>query len=209
MAGSRFVPGDAEEGDFFAACSSAYPAAGGRERGGQLRHSQHPQLLKTPATVEWFAYRSGVTADGLRTRLSPELAYFYHSLGFAAQYYREQQKMQPTTPVVGPTENVSSDGFYVMCTYLLTGEERLGYTQQQIDPIRPFNRRCPMCSPGAWELVFRISRLDMDPGVFAGGASSLADSTKFSPGATESTCGVNWYWNKWVRATELGTRPAR
>jgi phosphate-selective porin OprO/OprP len=156
-----------------------------------------PSTLKTPATVPWFAYKSGVLADGLRTRLSPELVYFYHSLGIAAQYYREEQKLQASA--ASPTTNVGTDGFYVMTTYLLTGEQRVEYTQQ-IAPLRPFNPRCAVCSPGAWEVVFRISRLDLDRAVFATGTANLADSTKYSSGATESTWGVNWYWNKWVRA---------
>jgi len=155
-----------------------------------------PSILKTPATVEWFAYRSAVTADGLRTRLSPELVYFYHSLGFAAQYYREQQKLAPTA---GGVQTVDTDGFYVMGSYLLTGEQRTEYSQQ-IEPICPFNPSCPGCSPGAWELVFRVSRLDMDKGVLGTAATTtLADSTRFSSGATETTFGVNWYLNKWVR----------
>jgi phosphate-selective porin OprO/OprP len=152
-----------------------------------------PQVLKTPATVQWYSYKSGILADGLRTRLSPELAYFYHSLGFAAQYYHEEQKIAPSTAVAA--QNVDTDGFYVMATYLLTGEERFDYTQQ-IDPIRPFNPHCAACSPGAWELVFRVSRLDMDKGVLA---STLAAPGVWSSGATESTFGVNWYLNKWVR----------
>ncbi len=155
-----------------------------------------PQVLKTPATVEWFSYKSGILAEGLRTRLSPELVYYYQSLGFAAQYYHEEQKIAPTAAL--PTQNVYTDGFYVMGTYLLTGEQRFDYTQQ-IDPISPFNPHCPVCSPGAWELAFRISRLDMDKGVLAGGATTLAAPGVWSSGATETTFGFNWYLNKWVR----------
>ena len=95
---------------------------------------------------------------------------------------------------------MDTDGFYVMATYLLTGEQRVEYTQQ-IDPLRPFNPRCPGCAPGAWELIFRVSRLDMDKGVLGTAATTtLADSTRYSSGATELTFGVNWYLNKWVRA---------
>ena len=156
-----------------------------------------PQILKTPATVEWFSYKSGDLADGLRTRLSPELSYFYHALGFAAQYYREQQNIVGTAGGA-TTQTVDTDGFYVMGTYLLTGEQRFDYTQQ-IDPISPFNPHCMACSPGAWELVFRVSRLDMDKGVLAAGTNALAATGVWSSGATETTFGVNWYLNKWVR----------
>ena len=158
----------------------------------------NPLTLKTPATVPWFAYNSTVRADGARSRISPELVYFYHSLGFAAQYYHQEQELQPSSSS-RVLVDVPTDGFYFTTTYLLTGEERTDYTQQ-IAPLRPFDPGLPFVSPGAWELVYRISRLDVPTSVFNAGAANLADPTKYSSGATESTVGVNWYWNKWVRA---------
>ena len=41
--------------------------------------------------MTWFAYNSGVAANGVRDRISPELTYFYRSLGFASQYYQQDQ----------------------------------------------------------------------------------------------------------------------
>jgi len=153
-----------------------------------------PNVLTTPATVEWFTYNSGVLANGIRDRISPELVYFHNSFGFAAQSYYEDQQVQAsaTKPVV----DVPTHGFYVMATYLLTGEERYDYTQQ-IDPIRPFSPFRPGASPGAWELVWRISQLDVGQEVFT---AKLATPGQSSLEATESTFGFNWYWNKWVRA---------
>ena len=161
-----------------------------------LNTTTNPITYKTPATVPWFSYKSGVTADGLRTRLSPELVYYYRSLGFAAQYYKEEQELQATPATA--IQNVQIDGFYVMGSYLLTGEERTDYTQQ-IEPLRSFDPHCPACCPGAWEVLYRVSRLHVDSGVFQTGAAQLADPTKYSPGATETTLGFNWYLNKWVR----------
>jgi phosphate-selective porin len=89
-------------------------------------------------------------------------------------------------------------GFYVLVTILLTGEERTTYSQA-IKPVRDFDLRHPVASPGAWELVFRTSRLDLSPIVFAPGAVRLADPATNSDGATEFTFGFNWYLNAWVR----------
>lgn len=155
----------------------------------------NPSSLTTPATVTWYTYKAGVLADGLRTRLSPELSYYYGGLGFAAQYYKEQQEMQLAAG--SPTVNVPFEGYYFMGSYLLTGEERTEYTQQ-IDPLRPFDPHCICCSPGAWELLFRVSRLEVGQQAFLAGGG-LAAATA-SPGATETTLGVNWYLNKWVRS---------
>ena len=50
-----------------------------------------PSTLTTPATFEWFAYNSLVAADGIRTRISPELEYFRGPFGFATQNFAEEQ----------------------------------------------------------------------------------------------------------------------
>jgi phosphate-selective porin OprO/OprP len=167
--------------------------------------SMSPTKLTTPATVPWLAFTNtvglapGATpvadyAEGERTRVSPELVYFYHSFGFASQYYSEQQKI--ATSATATAVRVPFTGYYVMATYLLTGEERHEYTQQ-IDPIRPFGIATPFASPGAWEAVFRVSRLDLGSEIFT---DKLANPALYSSGALETTFGFNWYWNKWVRA---------
>ena len=56
--------------------------------------SSTPPIITTPATVTWFAYNQRrAVANGVRDRISPELAYFYRSLGFASQYYQQDQLM--------------------------------------------------------------------------------------------------------------------
>jgi phosphate-selective porin OprO/OprP len=163
-----------------------------------LSTTSSPPIITTPSTVTWFAYNSGVLANGVRDRISPELAFFYHSFGLASQYYHQDQvyQLSATKPLV----DVPVDGYYVMATYLLTGEQRTAYSQQ-IDPIRPFNPCCPMASPGAWELVFRIERIEVGHQAFDAGLAndSAALPNRSSPAATETTVGFNWYLNKWVR----------
>jgi phosphate-selective porin OprO/OprP len=167
--------------------------------------SSTPPTITTPATVTWFAYNTGATADGVRRRISPELVYFYNSLGFAAQYYHQDQKLLRST---GPIEDVPMDGYYVMATYLLTGEQRHEYSQQ-IEPLRPFDPSAPMASPGAWELVFRVDRMEVGPQAFAGTTTGAAPTAlayntgttnRSSPEALEETTGLNWYLTKWSRA---------
>jgi phosphate-selective porin len=158
----------------------------------------NPSTLRTPAQVPWLVFTNAAGtsdyAEGQRTRVTPELVYFYHSFGFAGQYYQEEQKI--ATSATATPVRVPFTGYYVMATYLLTGEERHEYTQQ-IDPIRPFSITTPFASPGAWEAVFRVSRLDLGSEIFT---DKLVNSALYSSGATESTFGFNWYWNKWVRA---------
>jgi phosphate-selective porin OprO/OprP len=161
-------------------------------------NATNTQWLATPATVPWLEFNAATVANGMRSRFSPEITYFYESLGLAAQYYHQEQQFSPsvTSPIV---ENVPFDGFYVMGTYLLTGETRYDYTQQ-IEPLAPFDANHPFTCPGAWELVIRGDRLKVGSQAFAGtAATQLANPALWSSGASETTIGFNWYFNKWAR----------
>ena len=160
----------------------------------------NPQTLRTPASVPFFQFNRSVIADGRRTRWSPEVVYFVGPLGFAAQYFRMDQRMRPSAMGTGSKFdiNIPFEGFYFQATYLLTGEERTGYSQA-IDPKRPFDPHRKTFGTGAWELVGRVSRLRVGEVVFDPGLVQLADPTAVSNSATEMTLGFNWYLNKWVR----------
>lgn len=153
-------------------------------------------LLRTPAGIPFFRFLDGVRADGLRTRLSPEIVYFLGGFGIAAQYFRMDQEFRP--PGNLRTIDVPFDGFYAMATYLLTGETRTTYSVG-IDPLQPFDPRPGQFGMGAWELVGRVSRLRLGDDVFLRAPNRLADPTRFSNTATELTLGFNWYLNRWVR----------
>src|SRR5205823_11924036 len=111
-----------------------------------------------------------------RNRWSPEVSYFYRSLGFAAQYYEQRQEIQPNFS--GPTSTFESKvpfrGWYFLGTYLLTGEERKSYSEA-ITPIHNFDPCQPLACSGAWEAVARVSRLRVGDDVFAPGSARLAD----------------------------------
>ena len=167
---------------------------------GKEQEPMSPNTLRTPANVPFFQFNPAVRADGLRNRWSPEVAYFYRSFGFAAQYFEQVQDLRPS--FVGPTFRFEQDipfrGWYVLATYLLTGEERTTYSEP-VTPLRAFDPCHPFHCSGAWELVGRVSRLRIGDAVFAPGPAQLANPALYSPGATELTLGFNWYFNKWVR----------
>ncbi|OAI46796.1 hypothetical protein AYO44_10700 [Planctomycetaceae bacterium SCGC AG-212-F19] len=175
--------------------------------------------LRTPAQIPWFKFNNIANAgggtsnivlpDGLRDRISPEVTYFYKGLGLAAQYFHQIQQVRESN--AGPAErihiSVPVNGFYVLGTYLLTGEERTTYSEP-ITPLHEFDPCHPWTCRGAWELVARVSRVDMGDEVFepfvigVGGNRAvvrLADPTLWTRGVTEMTVGFNWYWTKWVR----------
>ena len=106
--------------------------------------------------------------------------------------------MVPTVNSSLAPVHVITNGFMVMTTFLLTGEERSSYNQW-LTPQRPFDPSHPFTSPGAWELVARLSHLEMSDNVFAPGPGNFSDPSQNSRLATELTLGFNWYANRWVR----------
>ena len=189
MAALRFAPSRWEE-NFLRRLQFGMSGGWGIEN-----EPANPNLLRTPAGVQFFKFNSNVRADGVRSRLSPELAYFLGPFGVAAQYFHMEQKYRPGT---GDVVRVPFDGFYVMTTFLVTGEERTSYSQA-ITPRNPFEPTCGCRGAGAWELVGRVSRIQASDIVFAPGAARLADPRLFSDAATEMTLGFNWYLNRWAR----------
>jgi phosphate-selective porin OprO and OprP len=153
-------------------------------------------VYRTPAQIPWLQFNPNVSAFGLRTRLSPEMSYFYHGFGFLAQYFREDQDLR--NAAMKSSIDVPTQGFFVLTTLLLTGESRTKYSEQ-VKPLADFDLRHPLSNPGAWELVGRVSRLQVASQIFTPGALRLADPSRFSDGATEMTLGFNWYLNPWVR----------
>jgi len=163
------------------------------------QEAMNPATLKMPDTVPFMNFNSTVRADGLRTRLSPEVAYFSGPVGFYAQYYDEHQDIRASATGAGYKHliDVPFTGYVFLGTLFLTGETRTTYSQQ-IFPVHNFDPRCPISCPGAWELVGRVSSLNVGD-VFEPGAAQLVNPAKNSNEATEFTVGFNWYLNGWVR----------
>lgn len=176
------------------------------------------ETLKTPGGVPFLTFVKNAYANGIRTRVVPELSYFCDQFGFMAEYLRMDQQIQTGTPQVVTTTTVKAgkkvtttqvindnpqdirfDGYQFTATYLLTGEKRTTYSQI-LRPQRPFDPAHPFSSPGAWELVAQVSHLQVDPSIFqAGAAYQLANPNGNSDAATVVTVGFNWYLNSLVR----------
>jgi phosphate-selective porin OprO/OprP len=162
-----------------------------------------PNTIRTPDQVAFLVFSSGVRADGVRSRVSPEFVYFWQQFGFAAQYYYGEQHFLPAAGAPFLV-SVPESGFYVMSSYLLTGETRTTYSQPVV-PFNDFDARHPFASPGAWELIARVSELRYGDDIFQTFKvgkkvyGPLADPTLYSQGATEFDIGFNWFLNKYIR----------
>jgi phosphate-selective porin OprO/OprP len=85
------------------------------------------------------------------------------------------------------TNDPSFVGGDVVISYLVTGESRPYYTATGIFGFVPINKSVFKGGPGAWEVLFRASALDLNGGTIQGG--------KF----WRITPMVNWYLNKDIR----------
>jgi phosphate-selective porin OprO/OprP len=167
---------------------------------GSQNQPVQPAILTTPLGVKWFTFNPAVQAYGERSRLSPEVTYFYGPVGFAWQYFHMDQEMiaSPVGPAVRHRIPFTASGYYLLATVLLTGETRTGYSQA-IAPVRPFDLRHPIANPGAIELVGRVSLLHVGGDAFTPGPFQLANPANSAGEAIESTFGFNWYLNRQVR----------
>lgn len=180
------------------------------------------ETIRTPGGIPWLTFDKYAYANGIRTRCVPEFSYFFDQLGVMAEYMRMDQQIQSGTPetvtqttlvkVGGVTKKITTrrtinddpedirfDGFMFTVTYFLTGEKRTTYSELT-HPLRPFDPLHPFLKPGAWELVARVSHLQVAPSIFqSGSAYQLANPNGNSDAATELTVGFNWYLNSLVR----------
>jgi phosphate-selective porin OprO/OprP len=148
---------------------------------------------KTWGQSTWFSYTKGVTASGLRTRLDPQLYYYWRHLGLMAEYAQDRHSLNrflmvgsnPFAHLVNQTNTFTDTGYFAQASYYLTGENAsFGW----VKPLHPFDPRNG--SWGAWELAARISNLATQTRQFRLG---FADPSVSAKTATEFALGVNWY----------------
>jgi phosphate-selective porin OprO/OprP len=145
--------------------------------------------FSTDGQQRFFAYNSGVVADGVHWRFSPQAYYYYGPLGLLAEYVVSDQKISKGVFA----KDVQNTAWNITGSWLLTGEEASYGT---VNPRHPFDPRNGQW--GAFQIVARYASLDVDDGVFAG--KIFADPTKSASGASAWSVGLNWYLNKNIRA---------
>jgi phosphate-selective porin OprO/OprP len=99
--------------------------------------------------------------------------------------------------------NAFLSGSYCETGYFLTGEHRPyrleSATFDRVHPLSDFFRvrteRGVRMGPGAWQLAFRVSYVNMTDGGLNGGR------------LTDTTLGLNWYLNRYMRMTSNWVHP--
>ena len=161
------------------------------DQAGTTTNTQLPSY-KSFSQLNFFSYNSTSFADGRRTRLSPQAYYYRGPFGLMAEYATENQAVTNAAH----HQTLTHDAWQTTFSYLLTGEEA---SYASVKPNQPFN---PNTSGwGAWELVARISGMNLDEDTFTGKTDRFANIASSAKSAKAWGLGVNWYLNNYTRFT--------
>ena len=147
-------------------------------------------------TVDFF---EPVYVNGRRTRMGVELSYTPGPVSVAAEWMqsREQRKGQGLGDV--DLSDFISTGWYAAATWLVTAEDKENFD----------NPRDPLFQGGigAIELVVRYDELGFESAEKDGPAFTNPRAEHLLENSDRVwTIGVNWFANRWVRATINGIR---
>jgi phosphate-selective porin OprO and OprP len=156
-------------------------------------------VYKTWGQSTWFTYNSGVTANGVRSRLDGQAYYYWRQLGFMAEYAQDYHTLKLANDTGNRTGSFTDNGYMAQISYYLTGENA---SYGMVSPLRPLDLSLGGWSAleqgglGAFEVSARISNVATDTRQFQLGFANPSVSAKT---ATELALGINWILNNNVK----------
>ncbi len=139
---------------------------------------------RTPGQVQFFNYRSTVSADGEHLRISPQAYYYGGRLGVLGEYIRSSQEARAAN---GSRADLANNAWQLTAGWVLTGED--ASYKGVLKPSNAFD--IDGSGWGAFEVVGRYGRLEIDDDAFP----LFADPTTASAAARSWGIGLNWYLN--------------
>jgi len=143
--------------------------------------------------VPFLQFNNNVREKGGRELWELHGTYFYKGLSVLGAWDSGFNDFSLTTPGAQPV-HLPVSGYHVQLGYILTGETL--EKRALVEPLRPFDLRHGKFGPGAIELQFRYSNLQVGNQVFTGG---LADPNLWSNRLNMTDLGFNWYLNRNVK----------
>ncbi len=140
---------------------------------------------RTPGQVQFFNYRSTVLADGEHLRVSPQAYYYGGRLGLLGEYITSSQEVRAAN---GSRADLENSAWQITAGWVLTGED--ASYKGVVKPANAFGLG-DGSGWGAFELVGRVGRLDIDDDAFP----LFADPAAVSAAARSWGIGLNWYLN--------------
>jgi phosphate-selective porin OprO/OprP len=137
---------------------------------------------RTPGQATFFSYLPGVAADGAHRRWSPQAYWYAGPAGLLGEYIRSSQEV--VDAAAAARARLDQAAWQLTGSWVLTGEDA---SYRGLKPDHPF---APGSGDwGAFELVARYGRLDIDPAAFPLFANPSASARR----ASAWTLGLNWY----------------
>lgn len=137
-----------------------------------------------------FSYGATLFANGMHTRVSPSIEWYTGTpFSFAAEYALEKQDI--AVNAAGLTRSFENSAWRATAGWVLTGEEG---AKAGVAPKSAFGKD----GWGAFEVVARVSGLDLDSKLFDSVANDGAGLNRVNnaTGALAYGVGLNWYLNR-------------
>lgn len=171
--------------DWISGLGFGVAASAGRSHGSSTS-SQLPSFV-SPGQQTFFAYNSGVFADGERNRINPQAYWFKGPVGLMGEWVVSSQRVKANNVSAATLTNYA---WNIAGSYVVTGEDS---SYNGVIPRR--NLDIKNGTWGALELVSRLHQLKAD----SDSNLVFANPTSAAKGATAWAIGFNWYLNKYVR----------
>ena len=147
-----------------------------------------PAPYRTIGQQAFFRFLPGVVTDGTVERLAEQLYYFRGSFGLMSEHVTSAQEIR------GPAGRgrVENRAWHVTGTWVLSGEP---VTFRGVVPAHDFDLAAHTW--GAWQLVARVTELDVDDDAFP----LFADPAMSSRRVSTVGVGIHWIMNAPLRLT--------
>jgi phosphate-selective porin OprO and OprP len=157
--------------------------------GRQVGAAALPTFRTASLEQPFFSY-AGASADGRRTRYSPQASYYFKRFGGFAEYVHTNILVRKNSV----RENIDHDAWQIAASYVLTGEAATDATAG-IRPRTDFD--FGKSHYGAFQIAARYHALKVDDRAF-----TLGFATPDASGKAEAwTVGLNWYLSSNFRYT--------
>jgi phosphate-selective porin OprO/OprP len=144
---------------------------------------------KSVSQVNLLAAAQGVTADGTRNRLTPQLSYYTGPFGLMAEYAWSESWLKKASD--GTRARFSGKAWQTAVTFTLTGEKASYSGLRPKDSLEPSKGKW-----GALELTARVHGIEFGKDVFDQG---FVDPAKTISKGFAWAVGLNWYLSRNVK----------
>ncbi len=160
----------------------------GASRGRHRTAAGRPPGYPSEGQQSYFSYVPGVIADGPVWRIAPNLDLRAGRVGVMSEYVVSSSTLR-ANPQARPVA-LKHHGWQITGGYVLTGEDS---SYAGLTPRENFSLAAGTW--GAFEVVGRVTRLDIDDHAFPNFASSAESASE----VTSFALGLNWHWSKTLR----------